>query len=57
MVTLEFVEKFLRFVPLDAIRGEPRLKDVLVLKRGQRLSIQPVEKKHFELIRKMGHKG
>jgi predicted RNA-binding protein with PUA-like domain len=56
MVEVAFVEKFPRIVSLEAIRGESRLKDMLVLKRGQRLSIQPVEKKHFDLIRKMGHK-
>lgn len=55
MVDLAFVEKFPHFVPLGEIRKDPRLKTMLVLRRAQRLSIQPVEKGHFEIIRKAGH--
>lgn len=54
MVDVEFVEKFPNFVPLEALRATPALKDMLVLKRAQRLSVQPVEKAHFDLIRRMG---
>jgi predicted RNA-binding protein with PUA-like domain len=42
------------FVPLTALKDEPRLVDLLVLRRGNRLSITPVEKKDFDLICKMG---
>ncbi len=45
-----FVEKFKRIVTLDEIRHEAKLKNMLVLKRGQRLSIQPVEEKDFAWI-------
>jgi predicted RNA-binding protein with PUA-like domain len=54
MVDLKFVGKFSRFVSLSDLRANPKLKDLLVLKRGMRLSIQPVEKSHFEIIQKMG---
>jgi predicted RNA-binding protein with PUA-like domain len=57
MVDIAFVEKFPHYISLEEIRREPRLKDMLVLKRAQRLSIQPVEEDHFEIIRKMGHKA
>ena len=30
------------------------LEEMLVIKRGQRLSIQPVTKKHFDIVCKMG---
>nr|AYM54516.1 hypothetical protein [Racemicystis crocea] len=40
-------------VSLDAIRGEPALADIALLKRS-RLSVVPVSKEHFELILKMG---
>jgi len=56
MADLKFVEKFPHFVSLDELRQEGRLQGLLVLKRGQRLSVQPVSKEHFELIQKMGHK-
>jgi len=54
MVDLKFVEKFPHFVSLQELRDHPKLKNLLVLKRGQRLSVQPVEKPDFELVRKMG---
>lgn len=55
-VDLTFVQKFPRFVTLEALKAEPRLKDLLVIKRGQRLSIQPVSDADFQVIVKMGHR-
>lgn len=57
MVEVGFVAKFKRFVTLDALRAEPRLADMLVLRRGQRLSIMPVERAHFELVCALGESG
>ncbi len=54
LVDVEFVEKFKRFVSLEEIKNEPKLAGMLVLKKGQRLSVQPVERGHFEVLRKMG---
>jgi predicted RNA-binding protein with PUA-like domain len=48
-----FVEKFRRLIPLDEIRKQKSLKDMLLLKRGQRLSIQPVTEKEFAYLCKM----
>ena len=53
-VDLKFVEKFPEVVSLQDLRADPKLKNLLVLKRGQRLSVQPVEKADFERIHKMG---
>lgn len=53
-VDVAFVKKFRQLVTLDAIRTEPALKDMLVIKRGMRLSIQPVEPEHFKLIESLG---
>jgi predicted RNA-binding protein with PUA-like domain len=55
-VKVGFVERFPRLVPLDEIRGEKSLKDMLLLKRGQRLSIQPVTPKEFECICQMARR-
>lgn len=52
-VDAAFVEKFPRLIALEEIRKEPRFKGMLLLKPGQRLSVQPVSRKHFELIKKM----
>ncbi len=40
-------------VSLDAIRSEPDLAEIQLLKRG-RLSVVPVSKEHFDRILKMG---
>jgi predicted RNA-binding protein with PUA-like domain len=55
-VTLGFVEKFPRLLPLDELRGEKTLNAMLLLKKGQRLSIQPVTEKEFTHIRKLAAK-
>ncbi len=54
VVDVEFVEKFRSFVPLEALKAERGLKDMLVTRRGTRLSVQPVAKGHFETVRRMG---
>lgn len=53
-VQVEHVKTFKNLVSLNDLREEPRLADMLVLKKGQRLSVQPVHKAHFELIKKLG---
>jgi len=56
MVDVEFVEKFPRVVGLPELKDDPRLADMMVTQRGVRLSVQPVEKKHFDIVRKMAGK-
>lgn len=41
-------------VPLDMIKMEPELQDMLVIRRGMRLSIQPVSEFEYHKIIKMG---
>ncbi|KAF0094596.1 MAG: hypothetical protein E1N59_1901 [Puniceicoccaceae bacterium 5H] len=36
-----------QFIPLDRIKEDEELQEMLVAKKGQRLSIQPVEPAHF----------
>jgi predicted RNA-binding protein with PUA-like domain len=47
LVDLEFVERFEELVPLATLKSDKRLSDMLVVQKGQRLSVQPVDKKHF----------
>ena len=54
MVDVEFVEKFPRVVPLRELKDEPSLEGMMVTRRGMRLSVQPVERTHFEIVRKLG---
>lgn len=48
-----FEKKAPSFVSLEDLRHEKSLVDLLVLKKGQRLSIQPVSENHFKIIKKM----
>ena len=49
MTQLEFVERFPSVLPLETIRAERRFEGMALRARGQRLSVQPVSKAHFEL--------
>lgn len=52
-VQLEFLKQFPKVVSLEEIRKEKVLKDMLVLKRGQRLSVQPVSEAEYKHIVKL----
>ncbi len=56
MVDVEFVERFPAVVALAQLRERSELADMLVLKRGQRLSVQPVEAEEFKVVRTMGRR-
>ena len=52
-VQVRFEKKFPQLISLQQLRDEKALSDMLVLKKGQRLSIQPVAEKDFLHILKM----
>ncbi len=49
-VDVRFVKKFKRLITLEELRGMKALKDMVLLQRGSRLSVQPVSKKEFDTI-------
>ena len=49
-VEVKFKQIFPRFISLEELRAQSSLKTMLVLQKGQRLSIQPVKKVHFDII-------
>jgi len=53
MVDFEFVERFSEIVPLDRLKVTPELEGMLTLRKGNRLSITPVEEVHFKQILKL----
>ncbi len=53
MVDVEFVEEFPRLITLDDLRQEPKIKDLMVIQKGSRLSIQPVSATHFKIIKEL----
>ncbi len=54
-VTVEYVQKFNKIISLDELRNHKSLQSMLVIKKGQRLSIQPVTKAEFDVIDKLAH--
>jgi predicted RNA-binding protein with PUA-like domain len=52
-VDVEYVSTFPELVSLERLRHEPVLADMLVLKRGMRLSVQPVSAVHYRRIVQM----
>ena len=53
MVDIEPVMKFDSFVSLQEIKDNPKSEGMLLVKKGQRLSIQPVEEFHFRIVLEM----
>ncbi|MCH9633788.1 MAG: hypothetical protein S4CHLAM7_05210 [Chlamydiae bacterium] len=55
-VDVRFIKKFSTTISLDDLRSHKGLEKMMVLKKGSRLSIQPVTKKEFNLIKEIyGH--
>ncbi|MDQ6823185.1 MAG: EVE domain-containing protein [Candidatus Eremiobacteraeota bacterium] len=50
MVDVEFVEEFEHPVLLARMRAEPRLVGMQLLKKGSRLSVQPVTPQEWEIV-------
>ena len=53
MVDIGFVEKFKNVVPLDVLKQTKGLEEMVVTKKGSRLSIQPVKKSEFDIVVKL----
>ncbi len=50
MVDVQFVNKFEQIISLDALKTHLSLKNMLILRPGNRLSITPVTKQEWEII-------
>lgn len=50
LVDVAFVRKLRRTISLQEIKAEKSLEDMILTRRGNRLSIMPVEKKHWDKI-------
>ena len=54
MVDLGFVETFPSIVSLETLKSTKGLENMVVTKKGSRLSIQPVTKAEFEIVTRLG---
>ena len=50
MVDVQFESEFSRPVTLKELRSVPELKEMFLLRKGMRLSVQPVTEAEFQLI-------
>lgn len=56
MVDVKFIKKFKTLISLEQLKNNPALEEMMVTKRGARLSIQPVTKKEWDTILKISEK-
>jgi predicted RNA-binding protein with PUA-like domain len=56
MVDIRFVEKFPDIIPLATLKETPGLEKMVVTQKGSRLSVQPVTKEEFEIVKRLGRK-
>lgn len=50
LVDVKFVRKLERPISLAEIKSHPELEDMILTRRGNRLSIMPVDEKHWKFI-------
>ena len=55
MVDIKLVEIFDEPIGLETLRGMKKLEKMELLRKGSRLSVQPVRKNEFDAIRKYAH--
>lgn len=54
MVDIKFIERFPAVVSLAELKTTKGLEDMMVTRRGMRLSVQPVKKAEFDIVLKLG---
>src|SRR5690606_28830793 len=56
MVDVGFVERFPEPVPLPLLKEQEALEGMELLRKGSRLSVQPVSKEHFDHVVALGRR-
>jgi len=56
MVDIKWKQAFKRLLSLQEMKEAPELQNMRVVQRGQRLSVQPVDKADYDRVVKMGMK-
>ncbi len=54
LVDFSYVAKFSNLVSLADMKSDAKLEEMLVVRKGNRLSVMPVEGKHFRRVCKLG---
>ncbi len=56
MVDIRFVDKFPEVVPLETLKATRGLEKMVVTQKGSRLSVQPVQKREYDIVVKLGRR-
>jgi predicted RNA-binding protein with PUA-like domain len=56
-VDIKFVERFPQIVPLETLKQAKGLEQMVLIKKGSRLSVQPVTKAEFDIVTRLGRAG
>ncbi|MFZ1731857.1 MAG: EVE domain-containing protein [Bacteroidota bacterium] len=56
MVDIQFEEAFPRILALEELRGVPALANMELLRKGSRLSVQPVSKSEWDAVLRLSKK-
>jgi predicted RNA-binding protein with PUA-like domain len=54
LVDIAFEERFFETVPLETLKATPGLEQMVVTRKGSRLSVQPVTAGEFAIVRRLG---
>ena len=57
MVDIGFVERFPEVVSLETLKSTSGLEEMVVTKKGSRLSIQPVTRAEYDIVVRLGRRG
>ncbi len=56
-VDISFVERFPGVVPLETLKSTAGLEQMMVTRKGSRLSVQPVTKAEYDIVVRLGRKA
>jgi predicted RNA-binding protein with PUA-like domain len=56
MVDIEFVERFPNVVSLETLKSTKGLEQMMVTRKGSRLSVQPVTKPEYDIVVRLGRR-
>jgi predicted RNA-binding protein with PUA-like domain len=57
MVDIAFVERFAATVSLETLKSTPGLEQMMVTRKGSRLSVQPVTTAEYDIVARIGRRA
>lgn len=57
LVDVKYVRHLPRLIPLAELKEAPGLKEMMVTRKGMRLSIQPVTKQEWDIVLRLAEEG